>query len=60
MIAVIHKGKHYDETMRRFQQKRAEFAAQEIKSFDAETLCYFIQMLYRSGHKLENVTGLAV
>lgn len=60
LIAVIHKGKNFEEMMERFQQKRAEFVAQEIRFFDAETLHCLIQMLQCSGHKLEEITGLAV
>lgn len=60
MIAIIHKGKHFEEVMEKFQQKRAEFVAQEIRSFDAETLHILIQMVRDSGHKLEEITGIAV
>ena len=60
MIAIIHKGTNFEEVMERFQQKRAEFVAQEIRSFDAETLHCLIQMVRDSGHKLEEITGLAV
>lgn len=60
MIAIIQKGKHFEEVMEKFQQKRAEFVAQEIRSFDAETLHILIQMVRVSGHKLEEITGLAV
>lgn len=52
MIAVIHKGKHFEEVMERFQEKRAEFVAREIRSFDADTLYCLIQMIRKSGHKL--------
>ena len=60
MIAIIHKGKNFEEVMEIFQQKRADFIAQEIRSFDAETLHCLIQMVRDSGHKLEKITGLAV
>lgn len=60
MIAIIHKGKNFEEAMERFQQKRAEFVAQEIRSFDAEALHCLIQMVRTSGHKLEEISGLAV
>lgn len=60
MIAIIHKGKNFEEVMERFQQKRAEFVAQEIRSFEAETLHCLIQMVRDTGHKLEEITGLAV
>lgn len=46
--------------MERFQEKRAEFVAQELRSFDAETLHCLIQMLRSLGHKLEELTGIAV
>ena len=42
MIAVIHRGQKFKETMETFQQKRAEFVAQEIRNFDAETLYVFL------------------
>ena len=38
MIAIIHRGQKFKEVMESFQQKRAEFVAQEIRTFDAETL----------------------
>lgn len=38
MIAVIHRGEKFKEMLEQFQQKRAEFIAQEIRYFDAETL----------------------
>lgn len=60
MIAVIHKGNHFGEVMERLQEKRAELVAQEIRSFDADTLCCLIQMIRKSGHKLEKLTGVAV
>lgn len=60
MIAIIHKGKNFEEVMERFQQKRTEFIAQEIRSFDAKTLRCLIQMVRDSGHKLEEITSLAV
>ena len=31
MIAIIHRGQKFKETMEAFQQKRAEFIAQEIR-----------------------------
>lgn len=60
MIAVIHRGQKFKETMEAFHQKRAEFVAQKIRSFDVETLHCLIQMVRDSGHKLEEITGLAV
>ena len=60
MIAVIHKGEHFEERMEKFQQKRAEFAAQKIRFCDADTLYCLIQMIRKSGHKLEKLTGVAV
>ena len=52
MIAVIHRGQKFKETMEAFQQKRAEFIAQEIRSFDAETLYVFLEWIRSNGHKL--------
>ncbi len=60
MNAIIHKGKNFEEVMERFQKKRAEFVAQEIRSFDAEVLHCLIQMVRASGHKLEEISDLAV
>ena len=60
MIAVIHKGESFEEMMEKFQKKRAEFAAQEIRFCDADTLDCLIQMIRKSGHKLEELTGMAV
>ncbi|MBS5150123.1 MAG: hypothetical protein KHY76_03905 [Butyricicoccus pullicaecorum] len=60
MIAVIHKGEHFEETMGKFQEKRAEFVAQEVRTCDPQTLYCLIQMVRRSGHKLEEISGLAV
>lgn len=42
MIAIIHRGQKFKETMEAFQQKRAEFIAQEIRNFDTETLYVFV------------------
>lgn len=60
LIAVIHRGQKFKETMETFQQKRAEFIAQEIRSFDAETLYVFLEWIRSSGHKLDRITGMAV
>ena len=60
LIAVIHKGQKFKETMEAFQQKRAEFITQEIRSFDAETLYVFLEYVRSSGHKLDRITGMAV
>ena len=60
MLAVIHKGKHFGEVMGKFQQKRAEFIAQEIRFFDAGTLYCLMEMIRGTGHKLEELTGMAV
>lgn len=46
--------------MEAFQQKRAEFIAQEIRSFDAETLYVFLEWIRSGGHKLDRITGMAV
>ncbi len=60
MIAIIHRGQKFKETMEAFQQKRAEFIAQEIRNFDAETLYVFLEWIRGTGHKLEELTGMAV
>ena len=60
MIAVIHKGEKYREVMEQFHQRRAEFVAQEIKFFDAESLYHFLEMVRSNGGKLDRVTGIAV
>lgn len=46
LIAIIHRGQKFKETMEAFQQKRAEFIAQEIRNFDTETLC--VQRFFRA------------
>lgn len=60
MIAVIHRGQKIKETMEDFQQKRAEFIAQGIRSFDAETLYVFLEWIRGNAHKLDRITGMAV
>ena len=60
MIAIIHRGHKFKETMEAFQQKRAEFIAQEIRNFDAETLYAFLDWIRGNGHKLDRITGMAV
>lgn len=60
MIAVIHKGQKFKETMEAFHQKRADFITQEIRSFDAETLYVFLEWVRGNGHKLDRITGMAV
>ena len=60
LIAVIHRGQKFKETMEAFQQKRAEFIAQGIRSFDAETLYVFLEWIRGNGHKLDRITGMAV
>ena len=60
LIAVIHRGQKFKETMEAFQQKRAEFIAQGIRSFDAETLYVFLEWIRGNGHKLDSITGMAV
>lgn len=60
MIAVIHRGEKFKEMLEQFQQKRAEFIAQEIRCFDAETLYYLMETIRGNGHKLVNLTGMAV
>ena len=46
--------------MEAFQQKRAEFIAQEIRNFDTETLYVFLEWVRSNGHKLDRITGMAV
>ena len=53
MIAIIHRGQKFKETMEAFQQKRAEFIAQEIRNFDTETLYVFLEWIRGNGHKLD-------
>ena len=60
LIAVIHRGQKFKETMEAFHQKRAEFIAQEIRSFDAETLYVFLEWIRGNAHKLDRITGMAV
>lgn len=60
LIAVIHRGQKFKETMEAFQQKRADFVVQKIRSFDAETLYVFLEWIRSSGHKLDRITGMAV
>ena len=60
MIAVIHRGAKFKEMLEQFQQKRAEFIAQEIRFFDAGTLYCLMEMIRGTGHKLEELTGMAV
>ena len=60
LIAVIHRGQKFKETMEAFQQKRAEFIAQEIRNFDTETLYVFLEWIRGNGHKLDRITGMAV
>ena len=60
LIAVIHRGQKFKETMEAFHQKRAEFIAQEIRSFDVETLYVFLEWIRGNGHKLDRITGMAV
>lgn len=60
MIAVIHRGQKFKETMETFHQKQADFIAQEIRSFDAETLYVFLEWIRSNGHKLDRITGMAV
>ena len=58
MIAVIHRGQKFKETMEAFQQKRVEFIAQEIRNFDAETLYVFLEWIRGNGHKLDRIHWL--
>ena len=60
MIAIIHRGQKFKETMEAFQQNRAEFIEQEIRNFDAETLYVFLERVRSTGHNLGRITGMAV
>jgi len=60
LIAVIHRGQKFKETMEAFQQKRAEFIAQGIRNLDAEILYVFLEWIRSNGHKLDRITGMAV
>ena len=60
LIAVIHRGQKFKETMEAFQQKRVEFIAQEIRNFDTETLYVFLEWIRGNAHKLDRITGMAV
>ena len=60
MIAVIHRGQKFKETMEALQQKRMEFIAQEIRNFDTETLYVFLEWIRGNAHKLDRITGMAV
>ena len=60
MIAVIHRGQKFKETMEAFQQKRAEFIARGIRSFATEPLYVFLEWVRSTGHKLDRITGMAV
>ena len=60
LIATIHRGQKFKETMEAFQQKRADFVVQKIRSFDAETLYVFLEWIRSSGHKLDRIIGMAV
>ena len=55
LIAIIHRGQKFKETMEAFQQKRAEFIAQEIRNFDTETLYVFLEWIRGNGHKLDRI-----
>ena len=57
---LIHRGQKFTETMEAFQQKRAEFIARGIRSFDTETLYVFLEWVRSNGHKLDRITGMAV
>ena len=59
MIEVIHRGQKFKETMEAFQQKRADFVVQKIRSFDAETLYVFLEWIRSSGHKLDRITAVS-
>lgn len=60
MNAVIHRGNDYENSLRTFQNKRAEYLEQEIRAFDVETLRLLLSDLQKRGHTLETLTGMAV
>ena len=60
MNAVIHRGNDYENSLRTFQNKRAEYLEQEIRAFDVETLRLLLSDLQKRGHTIETLTGMAV
>lgn len=60
MNAVIHRGNDYENSLRTFQNKRAEYLEQEIRAFDVETLRLLLSDLQKQGHTIETLTGMAV
>lgn len=58
--AVIHRGNDYENSLRTFQNKRAEYLEQEIRAFDVETLRLLLSDLQKRGHTIETLTGMAV
>ena len=60
MNAVIHRGNDYENSLRTFQNKRAEYLEQEIRAFDVETLRLLLSNLQKRGHTVETLTGMAV
>ena len=60
MNAVIHRGNDYENSLRSFQNKRAEYLEQEIRAFDVETLRLLLSDLQKRGHTIETLTGRAV
>ncbi len=60
MNAVIHRGNDYENSLRTFQNKRAEYLEQEIRAFDVETLRLLLSDLQKRGHTVETLTGMAV
>lgn len=60
MNAVIHRGNDCENSLRTFQNKRAEYLEQEIRAFDVETLRLLLSDLQKRGHTIETLTGMAV
>lgn len=58
--AVIHSGNDYENSLRTFQNKRAEYLKQEISAFDVETLRLLLYDLQKRDRTIETVTGIAV
>lgn len=60
MNAVIHRGNDYENSLRTFQNNRAGYLEQEIRTFDSETLRLLLYDIQKRGRTIETVTGIAV
>ena len=47
MIAIIHKGKNFEEVMERFQQKRADFMSEELR--ETERMLFKLEESRKNG-----------